>query len=166
MYKRYIATVLSAVFAVVSIHAAAQSEGIAASGIKLTLGADSVLLEMTVRVSPGAVHDLHGVELVPVLSDGEDRGIRFPGVLVNGRNRARIYERRARLGNEKILRNPPFRVVNLVRGSGGETIDYSARAAAGDWTEGASLHLVYELISPAEKRRAYSLPVTAEIAAE
>jgi hypothetical protein len=150
-----------------SVAAAAQSaDGIAASGVKMTRSGGGIVLEMTVSVAPDAVPVLQGVELVPVLSDGAGHSFRFPGVLVNGRGRMRIYRREKLLYPSATDGEQPFRVVELGRGNPGATVEYSVRAEAEEWMEGASLSFVYVLISPAGERHSYSSPAGAIPAAE
>lgn len=158
--KNILATTVIALF--VSAAAAQTGGGIAVSEVKMTRTADSVTVEMIVAISPDAVPDLQGMEVVPVISGVEERNLRFPAVVVNGRNRARVYERQAILGYGELADPPPLRVVNLDPESPDTTVEYSARVAGGDWVEDASMNIVWVLVSPAGERHSYSTPVAGE----
>jgi hypothetical protein len=146
-------------FASLSVAATAQTRGIEASQVTMTSKGDSVLLEMRLAISPKAVNKLQGVELIPILSDGTGEGVRFPSVVVNGSNRARIYARHEKFRYDAIVQNPPCVVVDLNRKFTGDTIAYSAGVAAPHMGAG-SIRLEYILISPAGERQSYAVPVS------
>jgi hypothetical protein len=155
--KKTFVTIFIALFSVV---AAAQTRGIAVSDIAMTTLGDSIVLEMKLAVSAEAVTELQSMTVVPTLSDGAGNSVRFPSVVVNGRNMARIYVRHTKFRYDEIVGNPPFSVVNLDRGFAGNTLAYSARVAADSRMNGASLGIVFELASPAGERQRYSVPVS------
>ncbi len=146
------------VFALAATVAFAQPGGIVPSGVKLIRGENQLVLEMSIAVSPDAVPRHQSVELVPVLSGSGEQSLRFPGVLVNGRGRVRIYQRHEKLGFIPKEQAPLFRVVNLWRGNSGATVDYLIRVAYEEWMDDANLNLVWILISPAGERHSYTSP--------
>ncbi len=154
---------ISTVLALAATVAIAQTGGITPSGIQLTRKGTNLTLEMTVAVSPDAVPRLQSVELVPVLSDDKGHSVGFPGVVVNGRDRIRIYQRNEKLGYGSDDPTRPFQVVNLWRGNSGATVAYSVAAAHEEWMDDASLSLVYMLISPAGEHHSYSSPVATSL---
>ncbi len=143
-----------------SAAAVAQTGGIEVSQAAMRSSDDTLTITMAVTVHPDAVSKLQGMAVVPVLSGGSGEIVRFPAVVVNGRNRARIYARHAKFRYREIVGNPPYRVVDLNRKFTGATLAYSAQIAAEPWMERASLNLEYVLISPAGERRSYAVPVS------
>jgi hypothetical protein len=154
--KKAFITIFIALFST----AAAAQHGITASDITMTASGDSIVLEMKLAVSAGAVTGLQSMTVVPTLSDGAGSSVQFPGVVVNGRNRARIYARHTKFRYDEIVGNPPYSVVNLDRRFTGDTLAYSARIAAESWMERASPGIVFVLTSPAGERQSYSVPVS------
>jgi hypothetical protein len=146
-------------FVAISTMATAQTSGIETSQVTMTTRGDSVFLEMWLAISPKAVNKLQGMELVPILSDGTGKGVRFPSVLVNGRNRARIYARHKKFGYDEIVQNPPYAVMNLNRKFAGDTIAYTAGVVVPHMGAG-SIRLEYILISPAGERQSYTVPIS------
>lgn len=151
--KNIFATILLALF---SAAATAQTGGITASDVRITRSDDGVTLEMTLDIAPGAVTSLQGVSVAPMLSDEAGHRVTFPHVLVNGKNRARIYKRHAKFRYTEIVKNPPYKVINTGRKTGSGTVDYSMRIAGEEWMNDADLGLVFKLISPAGERQEYT----------
>jgi hypothetical protein len=144
--------------------------GISASDVKMSRIAGGVLLEMTITVSPDAVQSLQSVAVVPTLVNGEQT-IKFPGVLVNGHNKSRIFKRHSKMRYSEIVDNPPFHVVNIDRKFKGETIDYSVVVEGENGvgidapTSLKELCIEFLVSSPAGERHSYSMPVSGVVEA-
>ncbi len=156
--KKFFTTI---VFALFCASAAAQTiGGVTATGVSMIPDGEGLLLKMTVTVAPNSVTSLQSMSVIPVLSDGAGSSVRFPHILINGKNRSKIYERQLKFGHADLVANPPWRVINLDRRNRGGTIEYLARLDGAGRLAGGALSLVFELGSPAGVRQTYAIPVT------
>ncbi len=132
--------------------------GIVVSDIRMSELPGEMTLQMTLDIAPDAVSSTQGIAVALTIA-GAGYEASFPGVLINGRNRARIYERQVKLGYIDTDEAPPFRVITIDGKGPATRVDYSAHIEPQRWMEGASMHLVYELFSPGGERRSYIIPV-------
>ncbi len=138
---------------------AQQRPGVTVTDIHLSSTIEGPRLEMNVAISPGAVTNLQGIAVVPTLADASGHSAVFPPVLVNGRNRGRIYERHEKFGYTEIEQYPPYIVMTIDSKHPGGNVAYSAPIAGEGWMENASLNLAFVLVSPAGERHSYSTAV-------
>lgn len=147
--KVYLSTALSALLAAIAVSPCQGQEyfkiyngTISVEANKLKQKGDSLLLIMNLDI-PMKQIDLKSrksLELIPLLK-GSKGSMAFPSVLVNGRNRNKVYKRKAALGNLK-GENVPYAVVRK-----GETsvLHYVQQVPYENWMEDASLYLVEDL---------------------
>jgi outer membrane protein OmpA-like peptidoglycan-associated protein len=141
---------------------AIRPDGITVSGVKLTATPQGPHLVMKVAVSADAVSSLQSVSVVPTLSAGTRGSANFPHVLINGKNRSRIWERHEKFGYTEIVENPPHSVVTVDSRFRGGSVDYVASLDSEDWMSGATLGISLVVISPGGERQSYDLPIAAE----
>ncbi len=157
--KKLITIALTATFTLilVAVHAQRTPErGITVSNIVVVPSEDEVRLDMELTVKGDAVTKLQGMAIVPYFSDN-DLKAEFPYVLVNSKNRNRIFERQKEFRNTEIITNPPLEVVVVDRKHRDETINYSARIARRPWMDNAVMNFRFSLISPAGETLCYTV---------
>lgn len=159
MKKLYL--IISAAFTVVSLNASAQTinGSVQASDITVTQNGSSILLQMVLHIEQDAVLKCQSVAIAPTLSKGADR-IVFPYVLVNGKNKSRMLDRKKKFENTLLMQNPPLEVVDIDRKNRGKTVNYSAEVPYQFWMEDASLSLDLALSSCADELQLYTMELS------
>lgn len=161
MKKFFLTIALATVFSQTAYTALAQTfnGGIEATDIRITPTGGSVLLEMKLVVADNAVTKLQGLAIIPYISNGI-RTVEFPYVLVNGKNRNRIFERQRKFRNTEIAQNPPREVMVIDRKHKGGTIDYSASVVREGWMDSGVVGVRFVLTSPAGERQYFTATPT------
>jgi outer membrane protein OmpA-like peptidoglycan-associated protein len=132
--------------------------GVSVSAVNMKHSGEDMLLEMKLAVSPDAAGSLQSVAVSPVMTLRGGEKVRFPSVLVNGRNRARIYKRHSKMRYSEIVNNPPFKVIDIKRKFTGEVVEYSAWMKVGFQSVG-DLNLEFLVSAPAGERHSYTVPL-------
>lgn len=131
----YITIVL---LATVSLGAAAQ---ISVTSNELRKKGNSLSIDATITVPGDAVKSKNFIELTPVLETGNQK-MGLPSVLVNGKNRQKVYERMAALGN--LDEEPRFAVVKAAEAAE-HKVEYKTTIPWEDWMRDARFVLVPDL---------------------
>jgi hypothetical protein len=141
MKKAYI---LSAVFAALSLNLPAQTVngGVGVSDAKVSREGNSILLEMALDIPKEIVTKYQSMAITPIITNGTEEA-RFPYVLVNGKNKSRMYKRKEKFDYTRLIENPPAEVVDVDRKYKGGTVDYSAGVVYEPWMDNASVNVEY-----------------------
>ena len=108
---------------------------------------DSLRLEFEFLIRNRAVNTCQSWTFVPELSTADGKHFRyFPRVVINGRNRRRMTDRRNRLTRRFWSEEQPYQTVN-VADEEQTLVDYAAAVPYEEWMGGASLKLQEVLAS-------------------
>ncbi|MDL2278223.1 DUF3868 domain-containing protein [Parabacteroides sp. OttesenSCG-928-G07] len=89
-----------ALLAVSSMALAAQTSPVTVTSNELKLRGNTVHIDATIQVDADYVHSKKSLTLTPVL-ESDNQKIGLPSVLLNGKNRQKVYEREIALGNSQ-----------------------------------------------------------------
>ncbi len=148
--------------AALSLNAAAQSSngGIRVSGVTMTPDGNKVLLEMTVDIKDDAVTKYQSIAVAPALISGTNHAA-FPYILVSGKNKTQIYDRKKKFRNTALAKNPPKKVVPIDKKNRGEKINYSAEIDYETWMGSAAIEVEFLLSSFAGELQVYAVEMNA-----
>ena len=125
---------------------------------------DSLRLEFEFLIRNRAVNTCQSWTFVPELSTADGKNFRyFPRVVINGRNRRRMTDRRNRLTRRFWSEEQPYQTVN-VADEEQTLVDYAAAVPYEEWMGGASLKLQEVLASCGGKRQLLTVALGDRIA--
>ena len=125
---------------------------------------DSLRLEFEFLIRNRAVNTCQSWTFVPELSTADGKHFRyFPRVVINGRNRRRMTDRRNRLTRRFWSEEQPYQTVN-VADEEQTLVDYAAAVPYEEWMGGASLKLQEVLASCGGKRQLLTVALGNRIA--
>ena len=125
---------------------------------------DSLRLEFEFLIRNRAVNTCQSWTFVPELSTADGKHFRyFPRVVINGRNRRRMTDRRNRLTRRFWSEEQPYQTVN-VADEEQTLVDYAAAVPYEEWMGGASLKLQEVLASCGGKRQLLTVALGDRIA--
>ncbi len=134
--------------------------GIRVSHVTMTRTGDIVLMEMLIDINKDAVVKCQSVAIAPTLSNGSDR-VELQYVLVNGKNKRQIFDRKKKFGNMGLVQNPPLEVVDVDKNNRSRRVNYAAEVAYEPWMENATLDVELILSSCANEIQLYALEISA-----
>ena len=160
MKKTYF-IILSAALALASTAATAKiyDGGIKISNATLTPAGENLRLTMAIDIESNAVGTLHGIAIVPYMSDGTFEAD-FPYALVNGKNRHNIFKRHLNFRYEDIANHLPVQVFKIDKNNEDRRFDYEAEIHHDAWMGNAALLVKFVLVSPAGMSRYYTMGVS------
>ncbi len=154
--------IITVALAAVSLNAPAQNinGGIEASKVTMTRTGDIVMLEMVLDIRKDAVTKCQSIAIAPALSNGAEHKV-FQYVLVNGRNKRQIFDRKEKFNNVELVKSPPLEVVNIDKKNRGKKINYAATVPYEPWMDNASLDMELTLSSCANELQLYTMELSA-----
>lgn len=147
--KVYLSTAFSALFATIVVspcqgqkYVQIYDGKISVEANELRQAGNSLLLTMNLDIPTKQIElkSRKSLELIPVLK-GSKGSMSFPSILINGRNRNKVYKRKAALGNLK-GESVPYTVIRKGEIS---IIHYVQQVPYEDWMDDASLNLVEDV---------------------
>lgn len=147
--KVYYSTALSALLAVAAVSPSHAQQylkiyngNISVQANELKQQGDSLLLTMNLDIPTKQIKldSRKSLELIPVLEGSKGR-MAFPSVLINGKNRNKVYKRKAALGNLR-GENVPYAVI---RKGDMSVLHYVQQVSYESWMDDAHLNIVEDL---------------------
>lgn len=127
---------------------------------------DSLYLSMEISIRAQAVNTCQSWTIVPRLATADERHVReFLPVLINGKNKRQMYERRERFGNTLWHSGQPYFAVVEAAGQT-RVVHYETTVPYERWMDSASLGLHQILTYCADVRQLYSISLGTKVKLE
>ncbi|MDR2979161.1 MAG: DUF3868 domain-containing protein [Bacteroidales bacterium] len=134
--------IMIVLLAIVSLGAAAQNfPTVTTTSNDLRKKGNTLSIDATITIPGDAVKSKNFIELTPVLETSNQK-MGLPSILVNGKNRQKVYDRMVALGN--LEEEPRFAVVKAAE-AGEHKVEYKTTILWEDWMRDARFVLVQDL---------------------
>ncbi|MCD8081923.1 MAG: DUF3868 domain-containing protein [Bacteroides sp.] len=125
---------------------------------------DSLRLELEIEVNALAMNACQSWTIVPVLCDKKGETLySFPYVLVNGTNKARMYNRKMSFRNKELVSDEPFELITVGRKKHPYVFDYGISIPYEMWMDTTYLQLRQILTSCAGSQQYFTVEMNRQI---